>query len=70
MPQIETIKPVVLTTAQSCQFLNVGLTFFYELRKREDFPRPIALGTRKANRYIVSELDAWLLKQQRQKVVA
>lgn len=61
----ETIQPVVLTTDQACQFLNVGLTHFYELRKREDFPCPIPLGTYKANRYLIAELHAWLLKQPR-----
>jgi predicted DNA-binding transcriptional regulator AlpA len=42
--------------------LGVSERQFYELRKREDFPRARRLSER-VSRYVVSELLAWLTEQ-------
>jgi|TARA_R110002126_G_scaffold94099_2_gene222461 prophage regulatory protein len=49
----------ILRAADAARKLGLGRTSFYNLLKEENFPRPIALGTR-ARGYSEHELDEWI----------
>lgn len=58
----------LLTDPQGARLLNVGITRFMELQKRDDFPHPLWLGPR-GKRHVRQELLAWALAQ-RERVAA
>lgn len=43
------------------RFMGIGRTVLYELRKRNDFPKPIRIGT--SLRFCPDEILAWVESQ-------
>ena len=46
----------------AAEYVGIGKTACYELEKRGQFPRAIALGARSRG-WLVAELDGWLSKR-------
>jgi len=51
--------PLLLSAALASEIIGISKRMFHNLRKREDFPKPVVLGS-KAVRWRHHEIEAWI----------
>ena len=60
---IEQQPALLIRTSAAPRFIGLPASTFYELAKREDFPKKIVFG-RRTTGYLAADLVAWIAAQQ------